>query len=280
MIGRSLQKAPFPQHVRDERGGFLQRDINDCGTGRSFGQSAGEDVDATLQRAWDMGDARGEVGAHGRRSDNRVIRNGEGVTDIARHLRRGGCGEGEAPGAVEAVGPAGQAEVVGSEGVPPLGDAVGLIDDEELDVEGSYESQEAVVLEALGRDEEDGDVVGAEAVEQVARLGRREGRVQRGGADLPLDERVHLVLHEGHERGHDEREPAEQQRRELVAERLPRAGGEDGERAAGALGGGCRRRGAKHVLNGVVLAGAEGGVVEALLEELLGCLHGGTQGRL
>jgi len=63
-----------------------------------------------------------------------------------------------------------------------------------------------------------------------------------------------LVLHERHERRDDDRQVVAQQRRQLVAERLARAGGHDDEHVASGQSG----------LAGLTLAGPEGGETEVL----------------
>ena len=143
----------------------------------------------------------------------------------------------------------GRAEVVA-----PLRDAVGLVDRQQVDVEARGPGGEQVGLEPLRRevDEPVQPVLGVDP--HLVRLAAAEAGVERGGADAAAGERVHLVLHQRHERRDDEGEPAPGDRRHLVHERLPAAGREDRQHVAA----GERRR------DGLVLAGPERAVAPRL----------------
>ena len=83
-----------------------------------------------------------------------------------------------------------------------------------------------------------------------------EGRVEARRGDAACPERIDLVLHQGDQRRDHQGEAVEQQRGQLVAERLAAAGGKDREgRAAGEQG-----------LDDRFLAVAEGGEAEVGLE--------------
>ena len=95
----------------------------------------------------------------------------------------------------------------------------------------------------------------------VARLGLRDPAGRH-----PLDG-LHLVLHQRHQRRDHERQVGPHQRRQLVAERLPRAGGHHDQHIA------PRQRG----LHRLLLAGTEGGEAEVLLECGAGVGHQGAR---
>ena len=77
-------------------------------------------------------------------------------------------------------------EVVGTEVVAPLRDAVRLVDGEQRDLHARELGHEALVVEALGRDVEQAQLAPAQSVGDVAHLREREARVdaRRGNAEL------------------------------------------------------------------------------------------------
>src|SRR5205809_5122109 len=90
----------------------------------------------------------------------------------------------------------------------------------------------SVALEALGRDVGELVLAGLEPTQAIA-LGLP---VERGVDDRRPEgvprERVHLVLHEGDERAHDEHGAGEEARGDLEGERLPRARRHDADAVA------------------------------------------------
>jgi hypothetical protein len=110
---------------------------------------------------------------------------------------------------------------------------VRLVDHEQPDLRVPDPLQEARRGEPLRRD-----------VEQPRRPGHRavDRRAVRRGVLLRVDqrdlagrdrlERLHLILHQRHERRHDEREVGAHQRRQLVAERLAGARRHDHQHVA------------------------------------------------
>src|SRR5438445_493093 len=80
--------------------------------------------------------------------------------------------------------------------------------------------------EPLGGAVEQREASGQGGVEDRPPLGRREQAVQVRSGDSPPPERRHLVLHQRDQWRDDQREAAGQQRRELVAQRLPRSRGQ------------------------------------------------------
>ena len=189
--------------------------------------------------------------------------------DVRRDLRgrRGGRGH-ERPRAQPARR-VGEAEVVRAEVVAPLRDAVRLVDDEQPHVRGLERLGEARRGEALGRDVEQAHLAGGGplhhgAVGAGVLLGVDHGGAPRGHALEPLD----LVLHQGHERRDDHRQVVSHQRRQLVAQRLPRAGGHDHEHVV-------RRAGTRQRPHGLGLPGAEGLEAEERSQCGVGGVHGG-----
>ena len=105
-----------------------------------------------------------------------------------------------------------------------------LVDREQRDPRPRELREEALVVEALRRDVEQLQRAGAEPLEDLALLGRVEARVEPRGGDPAAREEVDLILHQRDQRRDHERQPVQQQRRQLVAEALAGAGREDRER--------------------------------------------------
>ena len=138
--------------------------------------------------------------------------------------------------------------VLGAEVVPPLRDAVRLVDRDQNRLALGEHLGEAGDREALRRDEQE-----VEAARQVVDAGlARRGAVAAGmdalGGEADLAQLRHLVLHEGDERRDDQGGAAAREARELVAERLAGAGRHDEQDVL------PRGQGAADVL----LVGAEG----------------------
>src|SRR5690606_32729402 len=159
------------------------------------------------------------------------------LDDVAADGRRGGGGDGEngrgpAPGACEE-GPDGRDAAVGrAEVVAPLRDAVGLVDGEEGDVQAGRPRPEQLRLQPLGRHVEEAVAAELGVGEALVEGARAEGGRERDGGDAARGERLHLVLHQRHERRDDEDEAVEQHGRELVQQRLPATRREHGEHVA------------------------------------------------
>jgi hypothetical protein len=135
---------------------------------------------------------------------------------------------------------------------------VRLVDGEERDARAVELRQEPLVVEALRRDVEQLQRAGAQPLEDRPLLRRVEARVEPLGVDpAPLQE-VDLILHQGDQRRDDDRQPVEEQRRQLVAEALAGAGREHGERRP------AGEKGADDLL----LAGTERAEPEALREHV------------
>ena len=161
----------------------------------------------------------------------------------------------------------GEAEVVGPEVVPPLRDAVRLVDDEEPDLRRAHRLEERRRGEALGRDVQQPQLARGRALERQAVVGGVLLRVdERGAPGGRHGERVDLVAHERHERRDDERQVVAHERGQLVAQRLAGARRHDDEHVA--------RGRARRCAHGLLLAGAER--VEA---EVLAQGGGGIHGR-
>ena len=171
---------------------------------------------------------RSKPGRHAHR-----VAQAEPRDDVVRDLRRGGRGRRDDRLRAEPARGIGEPEVVRPEVVAPLRDAVRLVDDEQPDPRLPDPLQEAGRGEALRRHVEQ---------PRAARHGALDGRAVGGRVLLRVDERHHarrgalerldLVLHQRDERRDDQRQVGAHQRRQLVAERLARAGGHHDQHVA------------------------------------------------
>ena len=119
--------------------------------------------------------------------------------------------------------------------MPPLADAVRLVDGDETDRprrEHVEESIAAVADEALGRDVEQAIPAVAHAARHLALLFGRQRAVVAGRRHAVADKRVDLILHQRDQRRDDDRETVAGDRRRLEAERLAAAGRQHEQRIA------------------------------------------------
>jgi hypothetical protein len=115
---------------------------------------------------------------------------------------------------------------------------------------------EAVMPQALRRDVDQPEMPAGERQLRRLALLRRHAGVQGRGGNATGPQGIHLVLHQGDERGDDDGGTVEQERGELEAEGLARACRHDRDQVA-AL---------EHSQRRLALAGAEAGHAEALVE--------------
>ncbi len=146
----------------------------------------------------------------------------------------------------------GEPEVVRAEVVTPVGDAVRLVHREEGHLKTGERLAKALAAPALGRHVEELDLAPRDEREDPILLLPVLRAVEEGRLEPPRPELVHLVLHQGDERRDGDRGPGEEERRELVEERLAPAGREDGEHVLPV----------EHRLDDLPLAIAEGRVAE------------------
>ena len=239
----------------DGLGGLLQGHVND---GRADGprfQTGKEDVDAIARRT--RRHAQEKIRTIEPRVNMPGRRDGEGAADILRHRGRGRRGEREHAAYVQFLRVAGELQVVWAEIVPPLGNAVCLIDHEEIDAQRFQVGEEPLVGETLGSDVEELEAPLTQGgLDLVEYLAAHRG-IETGGRDAAGQEKIHLVLHERDQRRHDDGESVEEERGKLVAETLPTAGGKHSERGVT-----CEQ-----LRNHGLLSGTEGRKPEALAEE-------------
>ena len=153
--------------------------------------------------------------------------------DVAAHLRRRRGGEGGQGGPPrQLLQKVQNFQIARAEILPPLGDAVRLVDREQRDLQLLRERAEAVGQQPLRRDVE--DLVSAEARVAVglAQLLDGHGAVDAAGRDAGVLQGHDLILHERDERRDDERQPRQQQGWQLIAKALAAARRHDAEHIA------------------------------------------------
>ena len=119
-----------------------------------------------------------------------------------------------------------QLEVVGAEIVPPLRDAMRLVHGKQGDPDMPQHCSEAFVVEALRRDVEQSKFAASEFLYDLPVLIESERGVKPAGADAFCCERIDLILHQRDQWRDDQGHTGQQQRGQLITERLPSAGGE------------------------------------------------------
>ena len=140
-----------------------------------------------------------------------------------------------------------QPEVGRAEVVPPLRDAVRLVDHEQRHPRARERLAEPGVTQALGRHVRHARAAAREALEGGVLVARRERGVEPHHLEPELGQLVVLILHQRDERRDDQRDAVELEGGELVAERLAAAGRHDRQRIDAG----------DHVADGQALAGTE-----------------------
>ena len=160
------------------------------------------------------------------------------LDDLGLHV--GLCGRREAQDGRDRLTPclladeAPDVPVVGPEVVPPLREAVCLVQHPAADLPLVQGAPEGDVAELLGRRDDDADVSQPHPIQRIGALGHGQQPVDGdAGADASGFESRHLVGHERDQRRNHHGQGAglvvAGERRQLVAERLARAGGQDAE---------------------------------------------------
>ena len=98
----------------------------------------------------------------------------------------------------------------------PLADAVRLVHGESLHLEARYRLQKAWATEPLGCDVEEVQLTPLGSEQSSLTLRSADRRVHEARPDPLLTQGVHLVLHEGDERAHDQGQARKDDGRELV----------------------------------------------------------------
>ena len=155
--------------------------------------------------------------------------------DVPAHALGGGRGEGVEGDAGKFVAQPAELPVFRTKVVPPLADAVGFVDRDELQVgllEQAPQHRPAVADEPLGRDVEQAAASVPHARDDLVALVRQQRAVQERRRDAVDAQAVDLILHQRDERRHDQAQAIGRDRRRLKAQRLAAAGREDDDAVA------------------------------------------------
>ena len=163
--------------------------------------------------------------------------------DVAADARGGGGRVRVHAHAGQQLAQASELAVLGPEVVPPLADAVRLVDRDEADAARRQKGEEGVASVAdkpLRRHVQERVAALAQACDDGGLLASVERAVVEHGRDAVADQRVHLILHQRDERGDDQGEAGANDGRRLKAQRLAAAGRQHDQRVAVREDGGHR----------------------------------------
>ena len=153
------------------------------------------------------------------------------LVDLAARDRIGRRGEGDARSGREALAQGRQPQVLRPEVVPPLGDAVRLVDREEREARTTVDLLEDVEEvrehQPLGCHVQQVELASEQLLPDGLGLLGRQARVPEGGAHAEQPQGVDLVLHERDEGRHNDPDAGQDEGGDLVAQRLAPARGHE-----------------------------------------------------
>ena len=160
-----------------------------------------------------------------------LLREKQFLLDVADHFRCGGGGEGEDGNLRKELPYFGNFEIGRTEVVAPLGDAVGFVHGQHRHGHSLQVDAEQVGFETFWRHVQKPHLlIEQTVVDGVADLLVGHSRKDGAGFDVPFPQVLHLILHQGDERGDDDAESAQGEGGHLEADGLAAAGGQQGER--------------------------------------------------
>ena len=171
-------------------------------------------------------------------------------------LRRRG-GKGQADGLGQAAAHREQLAILRPKIVAPLRDAVRLVNGQALDAALVQHHERFRSQQRLGRGVEQLDLSLPDALHGLHVAAIVQTAVKKRRRHAQLAQLVHLVLHQRDQRRDDQGQAVEDQRRQLITQRLTAAGGHDGQRVPPL----------QHVVDDLGLQRPEGVVAENGLEE-------------
>src|SRR6266704_1952373 len=152
--------------------------------------------------------------------------------DFAPRGLVGGRGERDARNRRMALGEQRELDVLRPEIVPPLRNAVRLVDGEEREPRALEQTQEARRHQPLRRDVEQVEPAREQLALDLRRRLRVERRIEAGRFHARFAQRRHLVVHQRDQGRDDDAAALAHQRRDLKAQRLAAAGGHQHQRIA------------------------------------------------
>ncbi len=157
---------------------------------------------------------------------------GQLLDDVAAHAVGGRGGQGDGRRIAQQLAEVAQPGVIGPEIVPPLADAMGLVDGQQRQPRRPDRLEKPPAAKTLRRHVDQAELAGRHLVQPGVLLGHRQGAVDERHRQPQRLQLIDLVLHQRDQRRDDQRQPVEDQGRELVAEALAAAGGHDAQAIA------------------------------------------------
>ncbi len=152
--------------------------------------------------------------------------------------------------------------------MPPLTDAVGLVDGHQGDGDARKPVQHPWLHQPLGRDVEQVELAGVDGLPHGLALGGVGVGVQPRRRHPRLLQRRHLVGHQGDQRRDHQAQPRPDDRGDLIAEALAAPGW---QHRHGVVAG-------QHRLDDLALVATEVGMAEHLAQHLAGAVQGRIEG--
>ncbi len=151
---------------------------------------------------------------------------------VVQHLIGRGSGEGEDRRSAHRLDRGTEAEEGRTEVVAPLREAMCLVDDEEIDLDRLQDVDEGGIFQSLRRGEHELDFAGLERSQRILELCGIDRGVHLARFHAERIQLVGLILHQGDQRRDHDRRPGKVQCRQLVTQRLARAGRHHRDRVA------------------------------------------------
>ena len=166
----------------------------------------------------------GEAGDEGLRVVQRQL-----LDDVAADAVRGGGGQGDGRRVAQQLAEIAEPGVIGAKIVPPLADAVCLVDGQQLQIHAADRLEEPPAAKPLRRHVHQPEPARGHLVEPLVLLGRGQRAVDERDRQAERFELIDLVLHQGDQRRDDQRQSLQDHGRQLVAEAFSPSGGHDAE---------------------------------------------------
>ena len=174
------------------------------------------------QRIVARGDRVGNVGPVEPGDDQPVVGNAELGEDIGTGVGIGGGGQRQARRIAKMIEQRAQQAIIGAEIMPPFRHAMRLVDGEQRDRHGFEQFAKMGLAGTFRRHVKQVERAIAEPFDGRAAIGVGAG--QRGGANPVGAGRAQLVVHQRDQRRHHHTGSAQHRRRQLIGQRLARAG--------------------------------------------------------
>ena len=207
-------------------GGLLDALAREAVDDAALAFSRREKIQQLLLALVALGDGVGNVRAVEAAGEDAGVLEAEAFDDVGAGGRIGRRRQRDARDAREVGGDGRELAIFRPEVMPPLRDAVRLVDGEEADVRILQHLLEARRHQPLRRHVEQLQPVRAQVVPHGARLVHVERGVEHGSGNARLFQRLHLVAHQRDQRRDDDADTGPAQRRHLIAQRLARPGRE------------------------------------------------------